>query len=80
MALIELDKRGSIAWITLNRPQALNSFTQAMWQELEEVWADFLADDALRNRHRVRWGILAAEVCEDRGTGLLIWRYRGHSV
>jgi enoyl-CoA hydratase/carnithine racemase len=48
MALVELEKKGPIAWITLNRPQALNAFTQAMWRELEDVWADFLADDALR--------------------------------
>ena len=38
------EKRGHVGVITLNRPEALNACTRAMWARLEEVWADVNAD------------------------------------
>jgi enoyl-CoA hydratase/carnithine racemase len=44
MANVLYEKRGHIARITFNRPEALNAFNQALWHELEAVWDDFNAD------------------------------------
>ena len=42
------EARGPVALITLNRPQALNSFTRRMHEELWEVLARIEADRAVR--------------------------------
>lgn len=39
-----VEKRGRVAWITLNRPQALNAMDLAMHEELAAVWDDFEQD------------------------------------
>ena len=39
------EKRGKIAYITLNRPEALNALTLDVEAELESIFKDFLADD-----------------------------------
>ena len=48
------DTRGAVALVTLNRPQALNSFTRAMhhdlWAALDRIEADTL--DPRRGHHR----------------------------
>jgi len=41
------EKRDHVAHITLNRPEVLNAFNQAMHQALREVWIDFREDDDL---------------------------------
>ena len=41
---IKYDKRGRIAIVTLNRPEALNALTPEMLSVLEEVWTDYTAD------------------------------------
>jgi len=41
------EKRGHIAIVTLNRPEAKNSTTPKMQQELSDVWTDFKYDDDL---------------------------------
>lgn len=43
-----LEKRKSVATITLNRPEALNSLTREMWLEIEEAIRDVEMDDTIR--------------------------------
>jgi enoyl-CoA hydratase/carnithine racemase len=40
--------RHGIAWITLNRPEALNAMDRALVQGLDRAWTDFEADPAAR--------------------------------
>lgn len=42
------DKRGQAAWVTLNRPQALNAITPELIRSLRAAAEDALADDAMR--------------------------------
>jgi len=42
------EAKDGVAVITLNRPQALNAYTAAMGQSLEQAVADAVADDAVR--------------------------------
>ena len=42
------ETRGAVALITLNRPQALNSFTRAMHQELWDAFDKIEADKSIR--------------------------------
>lgn len=39
------DKRGHVAYVTLNRPHVLNAMNAAMHEELATVWDDVEADD-----------------------------------
>lgn len=41
------EKKGKIAYITINRPQALNACDFATYQKLSEIWIDFRDDPAL---------------------------------
>ncbi len=34
-----------VAIVTLNRPEALNACTQAMWRQLAETWDEIKRDD-----------------------------------
>jgi 2-(1,2-epoxy-1,2-dihydrophenyl)acetyl-CoA isomerase len=47
-AAVRYEERGAVALITLNRPQALNSFTRAMLRELREGLARAEANAAIR--------------------------------
>jgi enoyl-CoA hydratase/carnithine racemase len=47
MAEVIYEKRGKIAYVTLNRPQAMNAIDEAMHKLLWETWQDFDADDSL---------------------------------
>ncbi len=47
-ATVLFEKRGSVALLTLNRPQALNSFTRRMHQELGSALDRIEADKAIR--------------------------------
>ena len=48
LTTVEYEKRGYIAYVTLNRPDKLNAMNAAMHRELGEVWQDFQNDPALR--------------------------------
>ncbi len=48
LTVVEYEKRGTIAYVTLNRPDKLNAMNQAMHQELGQIWQDFQHDPALR--------------------------------
>ncbi len=39
------EKRGHVAYLTLNRPQAMNAFNPALSRQLSEAWVDFSSDD-----------------------------------
>jgi enoyl-CoA hydratase/carnithine racemase len=45
---VRLEKRDAIAWVTFDRPEARNAFTQEMYTALFDVCADLAADDAIR--------------------------------
>ena len=42
------ERRGHVALLTLNRPEAHNAMNPALLQQIREAWASFLADDELR--------------------------------
>lgn len=48
MSVVELNKRGHIAVVTLNRPQRRNSFTPEVLVRLVDTWADIEGDDDIR--------------------------------
>ena len=45
---VRLEKREAIAWVTFDRPEARNAFTQEMYTALFEVCTDLAADEAIR--------------------------------
>jgi enoyl-CoA hydratase/carnithine racemase len=47
MSNVLYEKRDGVAYVTLNRPEAMNAIDEATNAELEEVWRDFAADNAL---------------------------------
>ncbi len=47
MAKVIYEKRDRIAYVTLNRPDALNSLDDELNGELWEVWSDFARDEAV---------------------------------
>ena len=48
MAKIEYTKKGEIAYITLNRPEAMNAVDSEMVGIMDEAWEDFRKDDNLK--------------------------------
>ncbi len=42
------EKKGHVAYVTLNRPEKLNAMNDVLHRELGEIWADFRDDPALR--------------------------------
>jgi enoyl-CoA hydratase len=42
------EKRGGVAYLTLNRPQRMNAFSPQMMVQLAEAWHDFRDDDDAR--------------------------------
>ena len=48
LTVVEYEKKGAIAYVTLNRPDKLNAMNAAMHRELGQVWADFRDDPDLR--------------------------------
>jgi enoyl-CoA hydratase/carnithine racemase len=48
METIIYEKKGQVAYVTLNRPDKLNAMNDVMHRELGEAWADFRDDDSLR--------------------------------
>jgi len=47
LATVLYEKKGYIAYVTLNRPEKLNAMNAQMHQELGKVWEDFRDDDNL---------------------------------
>src|SRR3954471_17888926 len=47
-ANIVYEKKGAIAYVTLNRPKVLNALSHATWGDLETAFTDARDDDAVR--------------------------------
>jgi len=47
MSKVLYEKRGRIAYVTLNRPEALNAVDDELDEALWKAWADFNADEAV---------------------------------
>jgi enoyl-CoA hydratase len=47
-ANILYEKRGAIAYVTLNRPKVMNALSRATWEDLEAAFMDARDDDAVR--------------------------------
>jgi enoyl-CoA hydratase/carnithine racemase len=47
MSKVLYEKRGKIAYVTLNRPEAMNAVDPEMHQLLWELWTDFRDDDGV---------------------------------
>ena len=45
---VRIERRAAIAWITFDRPEARNAFTQEMYTSLAELCDELAADDAIR--------------------------------
>ena len=45
MAVLEYEKKGRIAYVTLNRPDKMNSLNSELLDELAKTWQDFRDDD-----------------------------------
>jgi enoyl-CoA hydratase/carnithine racemase len=41
------EKQGHIAYVTLNRPEVMNAIHPPALEELNDIWADYIADDDL---------------------------------
>ncbi|MFT5391109.1 MAG: enoyl-CoA hydratase [Gammaproteobacteria bacterium] len=48
LTTVEYEKRGHVAYVTLNRPEKLNAMNETMHRELGQVWADYRDDPQLR--------------------------------
>jgi enoyl-CoA hydratase/carnithine racemase len=48
METLRLERNGPVAWLRLNRPDKLNSFTIQMWREMAELGEKLSSDDELR--------------------------------
>jgi enoyl-CoA hydratase/carnithine racemase len=48
MSKVIYDKRGEVAYVTLNRPEAMNAIDLETHQMLWKIWQDFRDDDNLR--------------------------------
>ena len=48
METIIYEKKGHIAYVTLNRPDKLNAMNETLHRELSEAWADFRDDANMR--------------------------------
>jgi enoyl-CoA hydratase len=47
-ANILYEKKGAIAFVTLNRPKVMNALSRATWEDLEAAFTDAGADDSVR--------------------------------
>ncbi|GAA5316780.1 MAG: enoyl-CoA hydratase/isomerase family protein [Candidatus Pelagadaptatus aseana] len=47
MSVVLYEKRGRIAYITLNRPEHMNAINEEMHLKLWEIWQEFDADDSV---------------------------------
>ncbi|MGH8816779.1 MAG: enoyl-CoA hydratase/isomerase family protein, partial [Achromobacter pestifer] len=45
---VRLEREGHLAWVTLSHPGRLNAITVGMWRELQDVFTQIGADDAVR--------------------------------
>ena len=45
LTTVAYDKADHVATVMLNRPEAMNSFNQAMCDEFAAIWAEVKADD-----------------------------------
>jgi crotonobetainyl-CoA hydratase len=44
---VKYEKRGRVAWVTLNRPEVMNALHPPCHDELEQIWDDFARDPEL---------------------------------
>lgn len=80
MSEVIYEKRGKIAYITLNRPHAMNAIDEAMHEQLWDTWRDFDADDAMELAIVTGAGDEAFCAGADLKTHATAWLERGHAL
>jgi enoyl-CoA hydratase len=80
MSEVIYEKRGKIAYITLNRPHAMNAIDEAMHDQLWDTWRDFDADDAMELAIVTGAGDEAFCAGADLKTHATAWLERGHAL
>ena len=59
LKFIKYEKRGHLAYITLNRPEVMNALHPPCHLEMDQVWDDFAADHARLGLPEPRVGLMA---------------------
>ena len=63
-ANIVYEKKGAIAYVTLNRPKVMNALSHATWEDLEAAFQDARDDDSVRGVILIPGFVAQTSVCD----------------